>query len=135
MLEVKQAAVNFQPGPATSEFTHPAGAMMEVAALDVPGLRSRLVGKPAPEFSLKAVNGEPVSLSGLKGKVVVLDFWATRCPPCRKELPTVTKINREFKGQRVVVLGINREDGSVVRSFLKKNGYEFPTLMDRRRSA
>ena len=131
-LEVEQAAVNFQPGPATFKLTLPAGAK-EVAALDLPGPRPRLVGKPAPQFSLKAVNGEFVSLCGLKGKVVVLDFWATWCPPYRKELPTVTKINQEFRSQGVVMLGINTEDASIVRSFLKKNCYGLPTLMDRRR--
>ena len=133
VLEVKHADLDFHPGPATFEFAPPAGAK-EVETLNPPGTKPPLVGQIAPEFILKAVDGERVALNDLRGKVVVLEFWATWCPPCRKELPAINKVNQEFKHQGLIVLGINAEDTYTVNRFLKKNGYDFPTLIDDNRT-
>jgi peroxiredoxin len=77
-------------------------------------------------------NGEKITLSQLKGKVVLINFWATWCPPCRQELTHVQKeIIDHFKGQDFVFLPISRgEKKSVVEAFREKTGYTFPMGLD-----
>jgi peroxiredoxin/outer membrane lipoprotein-sorting protein len=94
-----------------------------------------LSGKKAEDFTLDDLDGKPVRLSSLRGKVVLLDFWATWCGPCRIEMPSIQKLHREFKTRGLVVLGINYgEEPARVRPFLLKNGYEFRILLDRMQS-
>jgi peroxiredoxin len=93
-----------------------------------------LTGTLAADFQLKSVAGEEVRLRDLRGTVVVLDFWATWCGPCREELPIVAKLRTEFAG-KVQFFGINNEDKGTVASFLKKHNYELSVLMDSRREA
>ena len=91
-----------------------------------------LTGRPAADFTLKSLDGEPTQLSSLQGKVVVLDFWATWCPPCRAELPSIDKLKAEFAG-KVEFLGVDDEESGTVKAFVKKAGYTFPVLMDGKR--
>jgi peroxiredoxin/outer membrane lipoprotein-sorting protein len=92
---------------------------------------SPLVGKPAPPFTLKGVKGSTVSLASYKGKVVLLDFWATWCGPCRIEMPRVEALYKEFKSKGLVVFGVNNgEDPDKVKGFLAKNPYTIPILLD-----
>ena len=89
-------------------------------------------GDKAPDFTVEMVDGEQITLSKLKGKVVVVNFWATWCPPCRQELKVVEKelINR-FKGKDFVFLPISRgEVKKTVEAFRKQNGYTFPMGLD-----
>lgn len=89
-------------------------------------------GDKAPDFTVEMVDGSKVQLSKLKGKVVVVNFWATWCPPCREELKQVQKqlIDR-FKGKDFFFLPISRgEKKSVVEAFRKKNNYTFPMGLD-----
>ena len=105
----------------------------QVDMLVLPGEeRLMLTGRPAADFTLKSLDGEPTQLSSLQGKVVVLDFWATWCPPCRAELPSIDKLSSEFAG-KVEFLGVNDEESATVKGFLKKAGYTFPVLMDGKR--
>jgi len=90
-----------------------------------------LTGMVAGDFQLKSVSGETVRLSDLRGSVVVLDFWATWCGPCRKELPIVDKLRAEFEG-KVQFFGVADEDKGTVAGFLKKNDYQLSVLMDGR---
>jgi peroxiredoxin/outer membrane lipoprotein-sorting protein len=113
-------------------FTPPPKAR-EVKVLGIPGERVNLAGMPAGEFTLKDTNGEKVSLSDYRGKVVLLDFWATWCPPCREELPRINTLYHQLKGKDLVVLGVNDEDAGTIRGFLKKHDYELPTLVDSKR--
>lgn len=87
----------------------------------------------AEDFALPTQDGETVRLSGLEGKVVVLDFWATWCEPCRKAMPDVAAVAREWSGRGVVVLGVDDEAPEVVREYAEKNQLPFRTLIDRRR--
>lgn len=90
-----------------------------------------LVGKKAPDFFLKDMNEKPFSLSSLKGKVVLINFWATWCPPCRSEMPSLNKLHKEFGSGELVVLAVSTDKtSSGVRDFLSKHPVDFPVLMD-----
>ena len=90
-----------------------------------------LVGKPAPDFQLNDLDGHPISLSSLKGKVVVLDFWATWCPPCCKALPIVSSVAMGMQDRGVAFYAVNlKETADVIRSFQSDNGLSIPVLLD-----
>jgi thiol-disulfide isomerase/thioredoxin len=113
-------------------FTPPEGAK-EVDKLTLfggIGATPDLVGKAAPEFSVPTLDGKPYSLSALKGKPVLLDFWATWCTPCRKSMPAVEQISQEYKAQGLVVLGVNTgEDRDTVQAFLKQTPMAYPAVL------
>lgn len=90
------------------------------------------VGQVAPDFTLKDVNGKTYTLSQLRGKVVLVNFWATWCPPCRAEMPSMEKLNAMLKGQDFVLLAINIEEDAadVVKEFLQQHHHSFPVLLD-----
>ncbi len=88
------------------------------------------VGQPAPDFSLKNLEGETISLDQFRGKVVFLNFWATWCVPCREEMPLLQQFARENDGS-AVVLGINLDEpAGQVASFTTDAGITFPILLD-----
>lgn len=89
-------------------------------------------GKPAPDFTLKTLAGEEVSLSSLRGKVVLLNFWATWCPPCREEVPSMVKLNRMMAGKPFQMLAVSIDEGGkeAVEAFFQRTGAALPTLLD-----
>jgi thiol-disulfide isomerase/thioredoxin len=90
--------------------------------------------RPAPDFTLEDMDGEPHTLSALRGKVVVVNFWASWCGPCREELPSLDALYRAYKDRGLVVLGINEwESPDHVFSYLGSLPVEpsFPILFDR----
>lgn len=90
------------------------------------------IGKPAPDFTLENLEGEQVTLSELKGKNVLINFWATWCPYCVKEMPDLDKLYTENKDNDFVVLAIDvGEPKSDVEKYLSENPYEFPVLLDK----
>jgi len=85
---------------------------------------------PAPDFTLTDLNGNKVSLSSQKGKVVFLDFWASWCPPCRASIPEVEKLYEQYTGRNVVFYGINVEnDPGTARDFVAKKGMKYTVLL------
>jgi len=90
------------------------------------------VGDVAPAFSLKDVTGNTVNLEDFKGKVVFLNFWATWCPPCRTEMPSMERLNEVFHGKDFVMLAVNieREGNTAVPAFLERNPFSFTILLD-----
>jgi thiol-disulfide isomerase/thioredoxin len=112
------------------QFTPPAGAK-EVAGLFASmSNKPNLAGKAAPPFQVKSLDGVAYALSDLKGKVVVLDFWATWCRPCREAIPSLDKLYREFKDKDVIVLGVDVGEASgVVAKFVKTAGISYPVVL------
>lgn len=90
------------------------------------------VGGIAPEVTFKTLQGKSVALSDYRGKVVLLNFWATWCPPCRAEMPSMERLNRMFSKTDFVLLAVNVEpDGDLtVPAFLKRESHSFPVFLD-----
>ena len=98
------------------------------AANAVLDLRERVQAETG--FSLTDLAGKTWSLNTLKGKIVLLNFWATWCPPCRKEMPDMEKLYRNYEQKGLIVLAVSDEQRPVVEAFLAKNPYSFPILLD-----
>ncbi|MCL4458737.1 MAG: TlpA family protein disulfide reductase [Chloroflexi bacterium] len=93
--------------------------------------RGPLVGQAAPDFALSSLDGKLVRLSDFKGQLVLLNVWATWCPPCRAETPDLEAFFSEYRDKGVVVLAVNlREDRSKVASFVAERHLTFPVLLD-----
>jgi len=88
--------------------------------------------RPAPDFLLPDMRGQAVRLSQLKGKVILLNVWATWCGPCRKEMPTMEALAHKLSGEDFVLLAVSQDvDGAVtVKPYLQEGGYTFPVLLD-----
>jgi len=119
--EVGDALFHFEPDPGWTQ----------VETLAPPGEPIR-TGERAADFSVKALDGESVALESLHGSVVVLDFWATWCLPCRAEFPAIEKIRSEF-GSAVRFYGVSDEAPATVKKFVEENRYRIPMLLDTNR--
>jgi len=88
-------------------------------------------GSPAPDFSLAARDGGKVSLADLKGQVVMINFWATWCGPCRQEMPLLAQLHRKYEPLGFTLLGVNVEpDSAAAISWLNGVTVTFPILFD-----
>ena len=87
--------------------------------------------KPAPAWKLMDVDGKPVSLAEFKGKVVILDFWATWCPPCRTEIPGYIALQKKYASEGLAVIGVSVDTDGVapVKKFVKDMGINYVVVM------
>jgi peroxiredoxin len=89
-------------------------------------------GFAAPDFTLETPDGETVSLADLRGQVVLVNFWATWCPPCRAEMPAIQQMYERYRDQGFTVLAVDmQETDAQVAAFVDEMGLTFPILMDR----
>ncbi len=110
-----------------------AGLVVALIAVVGDTLRDRRVGvgDTAPEFTITTDSGRSISASDFGGKLLVLNFWATWCPPCVEEMPALEEFHRRMRQSGVVVLGISVDkDENTYRSFLKRAGVSFLTARD-----
>ncbi|MBJ6802414.1 TlpA disulfide reductase family protein [Geomonas propionica] len=113
-------------------------AVLLVAALAATGCTKKqaelpaVEGNAAPDFTLKDLSGKPVQLSTLKGKLVLVNFWATWCPPCREEIPSMVKLNQAMQGKNFQMLAISIDEGgkAAVEDFFKRGRVTLPALLD-----
>jgi thiol-disulfide isomerase/thioredoxin len=118
----------FVPPPDAKEVT----SLFPVGLPGTPGIPNRvdLSGKDAQVFDVKALNGTPYSLSSLKGKPILLDFWASWCGPCKQAIPALENLNRDYKDLGLVILGIDvGEDRGTVETFLKTTPASYPIVL------
>ncbi len=87
---------------------------------------------PAPEISLKTLRGEQAKLSDYRGQVVLLNFWATWCGPCREEMPSMEKLWQTYREQGLVILAVATDNGgeSRIKNFARRLKLTFPILLD-----
>jgi peroxiredoxin len=92
---------------------------------------AELINEPAPDFTLKAKSGENMRLKELSGDVVLVNFWASWCGPCRKEMPLLQKLQDKYKDMGFTVLGVNvEEQNDAAKNFIDEVGVSFPILLD-----
>ena len=108
--------------PQTAAVPAPASEMLAPAPL---------VEHPAPEFTLPGLGGAQVALSDFRGRVLLVNVWATWCPPCRAEMPTIQAAYEHYHDQGFAVVAVNlQEDSSAVATFMREHELTFPALLD-----
>jgi peroxiredoxin len=90
-----------------------------------------LAGAPSTSYDVRRLDGATDSLAHYRGRVVVMNFWATWCPPCKEEMPALEQLYREYRARGLVVLGVDQgESASAAGAFVRAHGITFPVLLD-----
>ncbi len=104
----------------------------KIGLLGLPATDRLRVGDPAPDFLLNQLGGPPVQLSKLRGKTVLVNYWASWCEPCRTEMPEIQRFYLKYKNDNVVVLAVNiKESEDVAKTYFKSNSLTMPVLLDK----
>ncbi len=101
-------------------------ALISVLVCSANGVQTAQIDK---DFTLTSIDGEEITLSKLKGKVVLIDFWATWCPPCRNSIPVFAKLYNKYHDQGFTVLGISTEEKSVLTRYRDEHNVPYPILL------
>ncbi len=140
-------AATLRQQPVPDDHGQPAAAYLELAqlvryehlqaSLDVPQFKAAMAKLEADDqrrqeadFTLTDLQGKTWSLRQLKGKVVLVNFWATWCPPCRKEMPDLNTLYQRFKDQGFVILAISDEEAGKVKPFIAERNISYPVMLD-----
>lgn len=112
------------------------GILLAFFLLIAPAVSLAQTPRPAPRVVLRDLSGRTVRLTDFKGKVVLLNFWATWCPPCRAEIPELVKWQREYRSQGLQVIGVNYPPTNrrEVRSFLRELKVNYPVLLGHKKT-
>jgi peroxiredoxin len=117
------AATRVQPNLGTTQLAAPTDLLSDPAPLP---------NHPAPDLTLPQLDGTQLTLRDLRGQVVLINIWATWCPPCRAEMPAIQQAYAEYRDRGFIVLAVNqREDATAITPFLEQHGLTFPILLDR----
>jgi len=127
-IVILSVVVTMFPGDTFAQQSKSGGSVDEL-------LKSIGLNKPsmsrAPDFNLRDANGGASSLNAFRGSLVLLNFWATWCGPCREEMPSMEQLSRNFGSQGLVVVAVNqRENAALVNKFMKTHGLNFATPLD-----
>ena len=118
---------------------HLALALLSFAFISTSAAETTEISGTAPDFTLKTLSGENIRLAEQRGKVVMLNFWATWCGPCREEMPLLEELQQRYQKAGFTVLGVNIEDTreakkyKAVEHFAKEKGVTFPILLDQKK--
>ena len=113
------------PNPSTG------GSKDTISPLDA----DKTINSKAPDFTLRDLQGKSIAFSSLKGKVVLLNFWATWCPPCKAEMPAMNRLYHEIKARGFEIIAVSTDNSlSTIRDYLAKNRVDFPILHDEKKS-
>jgi len=110
--------------------------LLQVGPVSAQGsaLQKSIIGSAAADFTLPDVEGHQVRLSDFRGKTVLLAFWATWCPPCKEELPTLQKLYEQYNDKDLVILTVDDEEPATIKDFLRAKHYSFRVLVDSKRA-
>jgi len=100
-------------------------ALVVVCSASVFAQQKLRPGQPAPDFAAQSIDGSPLNLADLHGKVIVMTFWSTKCAICHSEIPKLNQIAARYRGQDVVFLALTMESNAKVEPYLKKNPFDF----------
>jgi peroxiredoxin len=106
-----------------------------LALLVTPLARAIEAGQVPPDFKLKTLSGQEISLSGLRGKVVILDFWASWCAPCKDEMPVLERLHKKYGSKGLVIVGISVDNELAnAKKFIDGVKVTFPIVHDAKKS-
>ena len=112
-------------------YRNPVIMLLMLMAFSTLAISAQEINAPAPDFTLKSLSGENIKLSEFAGKVVLLNFWASWCGPCREEMPLLNYLHNRYEAVGFVVLGINVEEQSAMaRAYIADRPVDFPILLD-----